>query len=78
MKHTDECNCVGAQFIEHIKQHLLVGQDVICKICGKTPTEIAKENASQQEDAADVVQCVFTVDGKTPSNCKYVYDPSRR
>lgn len=43
MKSTEECDCVGARFVEHIKTHLLVGQDVICKICGKTPTEIANE-----------------------------------
>jgi len=38
-----ECDCDGAKFVDHIKSHLLVGQDVICKICGKTPTEIAND-----------------------------------
>lgn len=39
----DGCGCIGSKFIEHIKEHLVVGQDVICKICGKTPIEISKE-----------------------------------
>jgi len=39
-----ECNCVGAKFVEHIKRHLSVGQDVICTICGKTLMEIFHEN----------------------------------
>lgn len=29
-------------FIEHIREHLLPGQDVICKICGKTAHEIIR------------------------------------
>jgi len=39
-----ECNCSGARFVEHIKQHLLVGEDVVCKICGKTVSEIANRD----------------------------------
>ena len=35
------CNCEGMQFVEHIKKHLDDGQNVICKICGKTVSEIA-------------------------------------
>jgi len=37
------CDCDGAQFVEHIKGHLYVGQDVICKICGKTPSEVSRK-----------------------------------
>lgn len=28
------------QFIDHIKAHLRIGQEVVCKICGKTAREI--------------------------------------
>ena len=30
-------------FIKHIQNHLQNGQEVICKICGKTAKEIVKE-----------------------------------
>ena len=39
-----ECNCPSARFVEHIKQHLLVGEDVVCKICGKTVSEITNKD----------------------------------
>ena len=29
-------------FIDHIKSHLTEGQEVVCKICGKTADEITK------------------------------------
>ena len=31
------------KFIDHIKSHLKEGQEVICKICGKTAKEILNE-----------------------------------
>jgi len=32
-------------FVSHIKAHLKNNQEVICKICGKSIEEIARENA---------------------------------
>jgi hypothetical protein len=37
----DECNCPGAKFVRHIKQHLSDNEDVICTICGQTVSKIA-------------------------------------
>ena len=37
----ESCQCEGAKFVRHIREHLLVGQDVICTICGDTLMEIA-------------------------------------
>lgn len=31
------------RFIDHIKGHLSEGQEVVCKICGKTAKEICNE-----------------------------------
>ena len=45
-----ECpECIKKQkaddiFIQHIQNHLLNGQEVICKICGKTAKEIINES----------------------------------
>jgi len=39
-------------FIDHIRGHLHEGQDVICKICGKTATEICKEMLPDDPDQA--------------------------
>ena len=33
----------GMEFVKHIKAHLKDGQEVICKICGKTVEQIALE-----------------------------------
>lgn len=33
---------VGTKFIEHIQAHLKPGQEVICKICGKSAKAIAE------------------------------------
>lgn len=38
-----ECGMDGV-FIRHIQSHLEPGQEVICKICGKTAKEILEEN----------------------------------
>jgi hypothetical protein len=43
MKHWRDCDCQGAVFVKHIIEHLLVGDEVICKICKKTVAEIAGE-----------------------------------
>ena len=45
MKHWRDCNCTGAVFVEHVINHLRVGEEVICKICGKTVAEIAAESS---------------------------------
>lgn len=49
----NECGCMGAKFIDHIKEHLVVGQDVICKICGKTPAEIFKEEKTNADNTKE-------------------------
>ena len=36
-----ECNCDGAKFVRHIKEHLHEEQEVICKICEMSVAEIA-------------------------------------
>jgi len=33
-------------FIQHIQQHLEPGQEVVCKICGKTAREIIENGLS--------------------------------
>lgn len=45
MKHWSDCNCSGAVFVQHIMEHLRVGDEVVCKICDKTVREIELENA---------------------------------
>lgn len=37
---------VGIKFIEHIQAHLKPGQEVICKICGKSAKAIAEYEGS--------------------------------
>ena len=34
-------------FINHIKEHLKEGEQVICKICGKSIDEIAEDKLNQ-------------------------------
>lgn len=41
IKNWRDCNCSGARFVEHIWNHLdTPGDEVLCKICGKTVREI--------------------------------------
>jgi len=35
-----DCDCFYADFVKHIQAHLAPGEDVICKICGKTLQDI--------------------------------------
>jgi len=44
-----ENRSAAEKFVAHIQNHLSPGQDVICKICGKTVNEIAN-----QVDPADL------------------------
>ena len=45
----------GVVFIEHIKSHLQPGQEVICKICGKSVMEIClgPPDVSLEEEGND-------------------------
>ena len=44
-----ECDCDGARFVKHIQAHLAPGEQVVCKICGETVSEIA--NKGVESDA---------------------------
>lgn len=39
----------GDKFIKHIQQHLMPGEKVICKICGKTVDEICQLKPQEEE-----------------------------
>lgn len=43
----ESCQCEGAKFVRHIRNHLLVGESVICKICKLSVMEIAKLSLDQ-------------------------------
>ena len=40
MEIVDGCDCASARFVAHIEDHLALDESVICKICGKTLSEI--------------------------------------
>jgi len=43
----ESCQCEGAKFVRHIRSHLLVGDSVVCKICGLSVMEIANHALDQ-------------------------------
>jgi len=40
---------MGMKFVEHIQSHLQSGQEVICKICGKSVKAIADYEGEKEE-----------------------------